>query len=426
MIHKKKILTDKKNKGEEKIINFINKKKNRNIHKDENVKKEKNSITIEYDKKSIKNFNNKNNIIEINKSNINPNNIQYLKNLRNDLYSHFYEIEQYYNSFIIFKSINDILYLIYAVGYSIYLYDLIDNVIICKLIKAHDKHIVIFRYCFDKINKRDLILSLSHKDCIKLWDINKLECLLKLQFDNIKTTILFSEYYYYYSICFLIDNDQIYICAAIGAFKYIYNLFNGKKIRIFDLNGKIKKEIDESKNISITYKDIETSIFYMDYYNDNKTSKNYIITSNKGCVISYDYNKNIIYHKYIDDKNDKIYKQFIIYNKNNIIELIVSSYDGNIRIWNFDSGELLNIIKVYKGKLFDICMWNDEYLFIGCDNGKINLIDIKEKKTIKKLNKDSIGLNYGVTTINKVIIPRYGECLITQSANQLSLWVNNI
>ena len=306
----------KKNKDEEKIINFINKKKNRNIHKDENVKKEKNSITIEYDKKSIKNFNNKNNIIEINKYNINPNNIQYLKNLRNDLYSHFYEIEEYYNSFIIFKSINDILYLIYAVGYSIYLYDLIDNVIICKLIKAHDKHIVIFRYCFDKINKRDLILSLSHKDCIKLWDINKLECLLKLQFDNIKTTALFNEYYYYYSICFLIDNDQIYICAAIGA--YIYNSFNGKKIRIFDLNGKIKKEIDESKNISITYKDIETRIFYMDYYNNNKTSKNYIITSNKGYVISYDYNKNIIYHKYIDDKNDKIYKQFIIYNKNNI------------------------------------------------------------------------------------------------------------
>ena len=32
----------------------------------------------------------------------------------------------------------------------------------------------------------------------------------------------------------------------------------------------------------------------MDYYNDNKTSKNYIITSNKGYVISYDYiEKNI-------------------------------------------------------------------------------------------------------------------------------------
>ncbi len=425
MIHKKKILTDKKNKGEEKIINFINKKKNRNIHKDEKVKKEINSNNIEYDKKSIKNFNNKNNIIEINKSNINPNNIQYLKNLRNDLYSHFYEIEQYYNSFIIFKSINDILYLIYAVGYSIYLYDLIDNVIICKLIKAHDKHIVIFRYCFDKINKRDLILSLSHRDCIKLWDINKLECLLKLQFDNIKTMILFNEYYYY-SICFLIDNEQIYICTSIGKFNILTKLFNGKKIRIFDLNGKIKKEIGESENILYVYQNLEIGIFYMDYYYDNKTTKNYIITSNKGYVISYDYNENTIYRKYRDDKNDKIYKQFIIYDKKNIIELIVSSYDGNIRIWNFDSGELLNIIKVYKGKLFDICMWNDEYLFIGCDNGKINLIDIKEKKTIKKLNKDSIGLNFGVTTINKVIIPRYGECLITQSANQLSLWVNNI
>ena len=69
----------KKNKDEEKIINFINKKKNRNIHKDEKVKKEINSNNIEHDKKSIKNFNSKNNRIEVNKYNINPNKIEYLK-----------------------------------------------------------------------------------------------------------------------------------------------------------------------------------------------------------------------------------------------------------------------------------------------------------------------------------------------------------
>ena len=112
------------------------------------------------------------------------------------------------------------------------------------------------------------------------------------------------------------------------------------------MNGKIKKEIGESENILYVYQNLEIGIFYMDYYYDNKTTKNYIITSNKGYVISYDYNENTIYRKYRDDKNDKIYKQFIIYDKKNMIELIVSSCDGNIRIWNFDSGELLNIIKL--------------------------------------------------------------------------------
>ena len=163
----------------------------------------------------------------------------------------------------------------------------------------------------------------------------------------------------------------------------------------------------------------------MDYYNDdNKSSKSYIITCNRGCLISYDYNKSKIYHKYKDAQNNKIYKKFIIYYKENIINLLVSSYDGNIRIWNFDSCELLDIIKVYKAKLYDICIWNDENLFVGCENGGIKLIDINKKKICKELNKDLIGLNYGVASINKVILPQYGECLISQSANQITLWTN--
>lgn len=163
----------------------------------------------------------------------------------------------------------------------------------------------------------------------------------------------------------------------------------------------------------------------MDYYNDNKSFNTYIITSNKGCVISYDYNKGKIYHKYKDDKNDKIYKKFIIYNRDNIIELLAGSYDGNIRIWNFISGELLKKIKVYKGKLFDICIWDNDYLFAGCEKGEIKIIDINKSKNCKELNKDLIGLNYGITTINKVYLPQYGECIISQCANQITLWGNN-
>ena len=141
-------------------------------------------------------------------------------------------------------SIRDIIYLIYAEGCSISFYNLIDNLIMCKIKKPHNKHIVKFRHYFDKNNKRDLILLLSHEDCIKLWDINKFECLLTFKFDNTKKSQydFYSEHYHYYSMCFLKDDNQIYISAAIGYLSFINDsLNNRKKIRILELNGKIKK-----------------------------------------------------------------------------------------------------------------------------------------------------------------------------------------
>ena len=47
------------------------------------------------------------------------------------------------------------------------------------------------------------------------------------------------------------------------------------------------------------------------------------------------------------------------------IQLIESSYDGNIRIWNFDSGIVLNKIKISEDRLYGICLWDNDYLFIG-------------------------------------------------------------
>ena len=110
----------------------------------------------------------------------------------------------------------------------------------------------------------------------------------------------------------------------------------------------------------------------MHNYYENKLNKSYIITSNKGCIISYDYNKSEIYHKYKDNKDDKIFKKFIIFNKENITEIIVASYDGYIRIWNFNSEELLKNIKVFKAKLFDICIWNDVICWVREWKNKTN------------------------------------------------------
>ena len=55
------------------------------------------------------------------------------------------------NSFNIFKSINNILYLIYSnVEKSIIIYDLINNRKIIEIKNAHKEYITNIKHCFDK------------------------------------------------------------------------------------------------------------------------------------------------------------------------------------------------------------------------------------------------------------------------------------
>ena len=120
---------------------------------------------------------NRGNIINI--KNINPREIQFFKNIISNA-KIFGFIE---NSFIVFESIHKLLCLIYTnQKNSIISYDLAKNIKINEIKNAHKKSISNYRYCFDKIKKRELIISISLEDNnIKLWDFNNLECLFKFK-----------------------------------------------------------------------------------------------------------------------------------------------------------------------------------------------------------------------------------------------------
>jgi WD40 repeat protein len=153
---------------------------------------------------------------------------------------------------------------------------------------------------------------------------------------------------------------------------------------------------------------------------------NYIVTTNYGYAQSYDYNNNKMYKRY-NAKDYSKHHSMIVYKKEDIVKLIDSSYDGNIRIWDFHMGKLLNIIKVNDEELFNICLWNNEYLFVGCRNfknfeknkesGTIKLVNIEKGHILNSLNE----CNYGVFIIKKFYHPKYGECLISLG-DDLKLW----
>ena len=82
-------------------------------------------------------------------------NIEYIKDLTKDSFAY----EESVNSFCIFKSFDDLLIIIYTTrSQSIISYDIINDKKLKEIENAHDKPITNFRHCFDKINKRDLII----------------------------------------------------------------------------------------------------------------------------------------------------------------------------------------------------------------------------------------------------------------------------
>lgn len=303
------------------------------------------------------------------------------------------------NIFTIFKSNYNILYLIYSNNNKAIIgFDLNQNKKIIEIKNCHKNCISNLRHYFNEINKTDLILSVSYIDNnIKIWDTNKWECILNLTSVN-KKGFLISAY-------FIKDNDQIYVITS----NYTWNN-KSEPIKIFDFKGNITKKINESNDMT----------FFIDTYYNNKMKYNFIISGNYNYIKSFNYDKNELYHIYYDNDN-KSHFSVIIKDDEEIIKLIESCIDGFIRIWDFNSGLLLKKINIKnKCLLYSLCLLDNNYLFITCEDRSIKLIDLKKEKIIQSL----FGHNNRVLHIEKINLNKYGDCLISQGYqnDQIRIW----
>jgi WD40 repeat protein len=108
-----------------------------------------------------------------------------------------------------------------------------------------------------------------------------------------------------------------------------------------------------------------------------------------------------------------------------MIRLIESSGDGTIKIWNFHIGILIKRINIiYNKRVLGLCLWSDNYIFVGCEDKTMKLVDIKNEEVVNNL----IGNNDIVLNIKKIKHPKYGDCLISQGLknNQIKLWIKKI
>lgn len=258
------------------------------------------------------------------------------------------------NTFCFFKSINNIINLVFSTdNNSIVSFNLLKNEKINEIKNAHHFLISNIRYYLEENIKRDLIISISCDDRnIKLWDVNNWVCITNI-FNAYLDGLLLSA-------CLLINGNNSYIISSNC------NYEGGESIKVFDFRGNNIKEINESNY----------STYFIDVYFDKILFKNYIVAGNRDCVISYDFDNNLKYKEY--SKNDQNnHDSLIVYDKGNIVNLIESSEDGNIRIWNFHTGLLLeeiNLHSICNYGACSLCLWSNEYLFIGCNDKTIKLV----------------------------------------------------
>ena len=293
------------------------------------------------------------------------------------------------STFITFKSINKILTLVYITDdYSIISYDIVKNKQL-NIIKNPQKDICNLQYCFDNKNKRDLVLSQSCYNNIKIWDINNYKCIL-----NLKDLEL--NYVSISKVCFMNYKNNIYIILSSTS-------FSDPTCKLFDLSGKLIKKIDFDSNIN-----------YIITYKDNELSKFYILISTPNMIKSYNYDEGKIYHNYLNIQKSYIYN-LIVVNKNRIWEPthLFGNYGNYAIIWNFNTGEMLNNV-YFNGNINNICLWNNQFLIAIDENLNenkdiISLLDVSTGKLKKNLITSE---NCKFSMISKIEHPDYGEGLV--------------
>ena len=213
-------------RDKELILSYNNENKN-NLIINEIIQLKNEINLLKEENKTLKNELNK---LKKSEDNNNPKDLKLVSSVINDSYDH-YGLN---NAFIVFKTINEIFYIIYSTkNKSFICYNLNVNKKEKEINNYHNNIITNFRHFFDKKEKRDLIMSISAGDNnIRLWNINNWECITNITNINNGGRL--------YSSCFLKENNKNYIITS----NYNDEAGKSEQIKVFNFNGQLIKTIN--------------------------------------------------------------------------------------------------------------------------------------------------------------------------------------
>ena len=299
--------------------------------------------------------------------------------------------------FCAFKSLSEESLVVWGTPeYSIEFYDLDKDKIIKTISNAHEQTIFTCRHCTDFINNADYIITSSYDKHIKIWELKTFQQIL-----SIPSIHLDNYVYSVHILCDQKENTNYVITSSQNDRMKLYD-FKGTYLGFFGLNNE--------------------NTFFIDTYYDSKKETYYVINATSSDVKSYIFKTRDLYQKY-EGFPQSWHMSAIVNEVNGQQILIESDGNGNIRIWDFHSGKLFQQISPSVSiSLRGICLWNDNYLFAAGDDHEVKLIDLNKGEFIKSFK----GHTNIVCSIEKMVHPKYGECIISQGLDgKLKIWIPN-
>ena len=272
-------------------------------------------------------------------------------------------------------------------------YDCEKEKIVKTFHQAHSQTIFSCRH-YPYVKKRiDYIITSSYDRTVKLWDYTQ------NSYDLCISNAHGGYYIYSVSILFNIQEDKNYVITSSS----------NEKMKVWDFKGNYIRNFGQDSE----------STYFIDVYYSKWKKQYYIINANSVDVKSYEFDTGNLYHKY--KGIPQTWHMSAVINETKQGQLLIESDGtGRIRIWDFNTANLLkNIASTYSLNLRGICLWNDRYLFAAGNDYQVKLFDLEEGKFIKSFK----GHSSTVCTIEKIKHPKYGGCLISQGLDgKLKLW----
>jgi len=271
-------------------------------------------------------------------------------------------------------------------------------------LQGHNNTITIIRYFINIKNKNEYLISADKNKNVIIWDItNNYNLLYNINSnygnDIYSCLLLFSDG----------DNNNNYIITST---KNISNDMDNSSTKIYSLNdGKFIKYINNSNRYGVYY--------LLSWYNI-KDKKYYIIEFVNNKIVINNLLEDKLYCELTQDPEDKYYSGFIK-NKDNKDYLYSSSNNGYINIWDLYNKNSIKKININKCKLNNIIEWNDKYIIVAdFGNKSFKIIDNETFKLISDIK----GVHKkGVKSIKKIYHPIYGESLLSSDQEGIiKLW----
>ena len=296
--------------------------------------------------------------------------------------------------FCAFKSFNGEPLVVWgSTSLNIEFYDCNKDKIVKTIFQAHKQTIFSCRHYPDVRLRKDYIITSSNDRSVKVWDITKDN--YDLYISNVHNG------YYIYSVSLL--------CHIHKETNYIITSCPNEKMKVWDFSGAYLRNFGQSNE----------STYFIDIFYNKIQKKYFVINANSNDVKSYHFETGDLYQKY-KGTPQTWHMSAVVNDVNDIFVLIESDGNGTIRIWNFDTAELLKSINSTNSiNLRGICLWNDRYLFAAGNDSQVTLFDLEEGKFVKTFT----GHTSTVCTLEKIMHPKYGGCLISHALDgKLKIW----